>query len=177
MGHQRPVNHRCPPVGHPRFTGCWCPSVKFPGLKVKISTFAAVSPSGSSSWLILRHLRLICSTYLVFGEVWTTAKSKNNPEIKLCARHLKIQYGHWPISGNGWVTCHREPRNRTIGHPRFTGRRCPNLNLAKISLSLSRLKSTHVNLRRTKFGRACEKTRCHCRQALKMWWRLVDKNG
>ena len=30
-----------------------------------------------------------------------------------------------------------------VGHPRFTCRRCPNLNLAKISLSLSRLKSTH----------------------------------
>ena len=29
------------------------------------------------------------------------------------------------------------------GHLRFSGRWCPNLNLAKISLSLSRLKSTH----------------------------------
>ena len=51
--------------------------------------------------------------------------------------------GHWPISGNGWVTCHREPRNRTIGHPRFTGRWCPNLNLVKISLSLSRALRIH----------------------------------
>ena len=57
--------------------------------------------------------------------------------------YLKIQYGHWPISGNGWVTCHREPRNRTIGHPRFTGRWCPNLNLVKISLSLSRALRIH----------------------------------
>ena len=31
------------------------------------------------------------------------------------------------------------------GHLRFTGRWCPNLNLAKISLSLSRLKSTHAH--------------------------------
>ena len=31
------------------------------------------------------------------------------------------------------------------GHLRFSGRWCPNLNLAKISLSLSRLKSTHAN--------------------------------
>ena len=30
------------------------------------------------------------------------------------------------------------------GHPRFTSRWCPNLNLVKISLSLSRLKSTHL---------------------------------
>ena len=30
------------------------------------------------------------------------------------------------------------------GHPRFTSRWCPNLNLVKISLSLSRLKSTHT---------------------------------
>ena len=30
------------------------------------------------------------------------------------------------------------------GHPQFTGRWCPNLNLVKISLSLSRLKSTHI---------------------------------
>ena len=31
-----------------------------------------------------------------------------------------------------------------VGHPRFTCRRCPNLNLVEISLSLSRLKSIHV---------------------------------
>ena len=30
------------------------------------------------------------------------------------------------------------------GHLRFSGRWCPNLNLAKISLSLSRLKTTHM---------------------------------
>ena len=30
-----------------------------------------------------------------------------------------------------------------VGHPRFTCRRCPNLNLVEISLSLSRLKSIH----------------------------------
>ena len=30
------------------------------------------------------------------------------------------------------------------GHLRFSGRWCPNLNLAKISLSLSRLKTTHT---------------------------------
>ena len=82
-GHRRLVNRRCPAYGHPRFTGRRCPSVKFPGLKVKISTFAAVSPPGSSSWLILRHLRLICSTYLVFGEVWTTAKSKIIQRLKV----------------------------------------------------------------------------------------------
>ena len=33
------------------------------------------------------------------------------------------------------------------GHLRFSGHWCPNLNLAKISLSLSRLKSTHVQTR------------------------------
>ena len=32
----------------------------------------------------------------------------------------------------------------SAGHPRFTGRWCPNLYLAKLSLSLSRLKSTHM---------------------------------
>ena len=30
------------------------------------------------------------------------------------------------------------------GHLRFSGRWCPNLNLVKISLSLSRLKTTHL---------------------------------
>ena len=30
------------------------------------------------------------------------------------------------------------------GHLRFSGRWCPNLNLVKISLSLSRLKTTHI---------------------------------
>ena len=75
-GHWRPVNRRCPPAGHSQFAGRRCPLVKFPGLKVKISTFAAVSPSGSSSWLILRHLRLICSTYLV-----ERCREQLNPKI------------------------------------------------------------------------------------------------
>ena len=39
----------------------------------------------------------------------------------------------------------REPRNRTIGHPRFTGRWCPNLYLVKISLSLSRALRIHTD--------------------------------
>ena len=89
-GHRRLVNRRCPAYGHPRFTGRRCPSVKFPVLKVKISTFAAVSPPGSSSCLILRHLRLICSTYLVFGEVWTTAKSKIIQRLKVLECTLKF---------------------------------------------------------------------------------------
>ena len=94
-GHRRLVNCRCPAYGHPRFTGRRCPSVKFPVLKVKISTFAAVSPPGSSSWLILRHLRLICSTYLVFGEVWTTAKSKIIQRLKVLECTLKFK---WPLT-------------------------------------------------------------------------------